>query len=71
VRQPAQPQPDPAADSPRQPEQPDSATADSFAQIEARRLDSYTNWLDSNQGRRGELTPRRNPVPRTQTPKQE
>lgn len=42
---------------PHQPEQPDPAAADSLAQLEARRLDSYASWLDSNQARRGELTP--------------
>jgi Homeodomain-like domain/Meiotically up-regulated gene 113 len=52
-----QAQPDPAAEGPRQPERPDPAAADSFAQIEARRLDSHRNWLDSNDARRGKLTP--------------
>jgi len=51
-----QPQPEPAADGPRRPEQPDPA-ADSFARIEARRLDSLASWLDSNDARRGRLTP--------------
>jgi Homeodomain-like domain/T5orf172 domain len=54
-QRPVQPQPDPAAGGPREPEQPDSAAA-SLTQIEARRLDSYANWLDSNQARRGKLT---------------
>lgn len=51
-----QPQGEPAADGPREPEQPEPATADSFAQIEARRLDSYANLLDSNDARQGKLT---------------
>jgi hypothetical protein len=51
-----QPQPEPDAENPREPEQPDLA-ADSFARIEARRLDSQANWLDSNDARRGKLTP--------------
>jgi hypothetical protein len=54
-RRPVQPQPEPAAGGPREPEQPDPAAA-SLAQIDARRLDSYANWLDSNQARRGKLT---------------
>jgi hypothetical protein len=54
-QRPVQPQPDPAAGGPRKLEQPDSAAA-SLTQIEARRLDSYANWLDSNQARRGKLT---------------
>lgn len=54
--QPARPEAEDSSDGARRPEQPDPA-ADSFAQIEARRLDSYLNWLDSNQARRGELTP--------------
>jgi Meiotically Up-regulated Gene 113 (MUG113) protein len=54
-QRPVQPQPDPAAGGPRELEQPDSAAA-SLTQIEARRLDSYANWLDSNQARRGKLT---------------
>ncbi len=54
-QRPVQPQPDPAADGPREPEQPDPAAA-SLAQIEARRLDSYANWLDSNRARGGKLT---------------
>jgi hypothetical protein len=51
-----QPQPEADADDPREPEQPDPAAA-SLAQIEARRLDSYANLLDSNEARRGKLTP--------------
>jgi hypothetical protein len=51
-----QPQPEAAAAGSRQPEQPDPAAA-SLAQIEARRLDSYANFLDSNEARRGKLTP--------------
>jgi hypothetical protein len=54
-QRPAQPQPEPAVAGPREPEQPDSAAA-SLAQIEARRLDSYPSWLDSNRARRGKLT---------------
>jgi hypothetical protein len=50
------PQPEPTADDPREPEQPDPAAA-SLARIEARRLDSYANFLDSNDARRGKLTP--------------
>jgi hypothetical protein len=38
-------------------EQRQSAAVDSFAAIEARRLDPYENYLDSNQARRGQLTP--------------
>jgi hypothetical protein len=53
-QRPVQPQPKPAG-GPREPEQPDPAAA-SLAQLEARRLDSYANWLDSNQARRGKLT---------------
>jgi Meiotically up-regulated gene 113 len=52
-----QPQPEAAAEGPRQPEQPDPATADSFARIEAGRLDSFANLLDSNDARQGKLTP--------------
>jgi T5orf172 domain len=50
-----QPQPEPAA-RPRGPEQSDPAAA-SLARIEARRLDSYANLLDSNDARQGRLTP--------------
>jgi hypothetical protein len=31
--------------------------ARAFAAIEARRFDSYERWLDSNDARRGKLTP--------------
>jgi len=41
----------------RTPAQRPSATAESLAAIEARRLDSYENYLDSNQARRGQLPP--------------
>jgi len=54
-QRPVQPQPEPAADDSREPEQPDPAAA-SLAQIEARRLDSYEDWLDSNRARGGKLT---------------
>jgi len=52
---PVKPQPEPAAGDPREPEQPDPS-APSLAQLEARRLDSYASWLDSNRARRGKLT---------------
>jgi Meiotically up-regulated gene 113 len=54
-QRPVQPQPEPAADDSREPEQLDPAAA-SLAQIEARRLDSYGDWLDSNRARGGKLT---------------
>ena len=57
VRAAVQSQPQPAAGSSRQPEQSNPPVADSLAQIEARRFESYAGWLDSNDARRGELTP--------------
>jgi hypothetical protein len=55
---PPQPQPEAAADSPQRTEHAEQAEpgADSLAQIEARRLDSYANLLDSNDARQGKLT---------------
>jgi Helix-turn-helix domain len=56
-QRPARYQPEPAPDSSRQPKQSDPAAADAFVKIEARRLDSYANFLDSNDARRGKLSP--------------
>jgi hypothetical protein len=53
---PQQPRLEAAADRSREPGQPDPAAA-SLAQIEARRLGSYANFLDSNDARQGKLTP--------------
>ena len=53
----APPEPKAAAASGPPPAQRPSAAAESLAAIEARRLDSYENYLDSNQARRGQLTP--------------
>jgi len=53
----ADPEPKAAAKSGPPPAQRPSAAAESLAAIEARRLDSYENYLDSNQARRGQLTP--------------
>jgi hypothetical protein len=53
----APPEPEaPAAGGPPPPQRP-SAAAESLAAIEARRLDSYEDYIDSNQARRGQLTP--------------
>jgi hypothetical protein len=54
---PAPAAPEPTGGSSREPEQPDPEATEAFAEIEGRRLDSHHAWLDSNQTRRGELTP--------------
>ena len=48
---------EPAAERLGHAEQPDPTVADSSARIEARRLDSYANLVDSNDARGGKLTP--------------
>jgi ribosomal protein L12E/L44/L45/RPP1/RPP2 len=53
----APPEPEAAAASGPPPAQQPSATVEALAAIEARRLESYEDYLDSNQARRGQLTP--------------
>ena len=65
----AQREPDSPADGGRPPGERHPSPVESFAEIEARRLDSYERWLDSNQAPRPAHA-RRDSSPRAQTDQQ-